>query len=133
MKQRVVKLTTIGILLIASAYLIKYLFLKYEIGVPCLFHEWTGLYCPGCGMTRAIFSLLRFDFYDAIRNNILILILIPFGIYLLIHYIQGYLKGKRWVMSEFIPEKVLVVLLIFILLFGVARNFDVFWFLQPLV
>ena len=26
--------------------------------VPCLFHEWTGLYCPGCGGTRAIKALL---------------------------------------------------------------------------
>lgn len=27
--------------------------------VPCLFHEFTGLYCPGCGGTRAVKSLLH--------------------------------------------------------------------------
>ena len=27
--------------------------------MPCLFHEWTGLYCPGCGGTRALKALLR--------------------------------------------------------------------------
>lgn len=27
-------------------------------GIPCLFHEWTGLYCPGCGGTRAVKALL---------------------------------------------------------------------------
>ena len=26
---------------------------------PCLFHKWTGFYCPGCGGTRAIRELLQ--------------------------------------------------------------------------
>lgn len=30
-------------------------------GFPCLFHLLTGLYCPGCGGTRAIWALLRGD------------------------------------------------------------------------
>lgn len=26
---------------------------------PCMFHKITGLYCPGCGGTRAVFSFFR--------------------------------------------------------------------------
>lgn len=26
---------------------------------PCLFHSWFGLYCPGCGGTRAVISLFK--------------------------------------------------------------------------
>lgn len=28
---------------------------------PCMFHMMTGLYCPGCGGTRAVYALLRGD------------------------------------------------------------------------
>lgn len=28
-------------------------------GIPCIFHQWTGLYCPGCGGTRATKALLK--------------------------------------------------------------------------
>lgn len=30
--------------------------------VPCLFHKLTGLYCPGCGGTRAVIALLKGKF-----------------------------------------------------------------------
>lgn len=29
---------------------------------PCYFHKWTGLYCPGCGGTRAVKELLAGHF-----------------------------------------------------------------------
>lgn len=27
--------------------------------MPCIFHKMTGFYCPGCGGTRAVLSLLK--------------------------------------------------------------------------
>jgi hypothetical protein len=37
----------------------------------CAFHKLTGLYCPGCGSTRAIHALLHGDVASAARFNIL--------------------------------------------------------------
>jgi hypothetical protein len=43
----------------------------------CLFHELTGLYCPGCGSTRAIYCLLHGEFLDALRDNALVVLALP--------------------------------------------------------
>lgn len=35
----------------------------------CLFYEFTGLYCPGCGMTRALHALVHGDFAQMLAMN----------------------------------------------------------------
>ena len=37
----------------------------------CLFHEKTGLFCPGCGATRSALDLSNGDWFGAMRNNVL--------------------------------------------------------------
>ena len=39
----------------------------------CLFRFFTGLPCPGCGLTRAFFSLIRGDFRASMRFHALLL------------------------------------------------------------
>ena len=38
---------------------------------PCMFHCLTGLYCPGCGNTRALALLLRGDVAGSLAKNAL--------------------------------------------------------------
>jgi hypothetical protein len=38
-------------------------------GWPCLFAKITGLPCPGCGMTRAVASLLRGRWLEAVQYH----------------------------------------------------------------
>ncbi|MCI8363878.1 MAG: DUF2752 domain-containing protein [Eubacterium sp.] len=47
---------------------------------PCLFHRITGLYCPGCGGTRAFTSLLQGDFISCFVYH-------PFVFYCFVMYV----------------------------------------------
>lgn len=44
---------------------------------PCPFHALTGLYCPGCGSTRALHALLGGDIGQAMAMNPLLVLLLP--------------------------------------------------------
>lgn len=50
----------------------------------CLFRNLFGTECYGCGMTRAVFSLLRLDFGAAWEYNRLIVIVAPLLTYIYI-------------------------------------------------
>lgn len=43
----------------------------------CGFHQLTGLYCPGCGATRAVFHLLHGELELALRSNFLFVFGLP--------------------------------------------------------
>ncbi len=48
----------------------------------CLFRNLFGAECYGCGMTRALFSLLRLDFGAAWGYNRLVVVVAPLLVYL---------------------------------------------------
>ena len=45
--------------------------------LPCLFNLFTGLFCPGCGATRALHALVHFDLPGALSMNPLLVLLLP--------------------------------------------------------
>ena len=62
----------IGLSVIALA-IVYLVFWPKEYRLFCPIHALTGFWCPGCGSTRALDSLLRADFPSAVRNNALLL------------------------------------------------------------
>ena len=44
---------------------------------PCMFHQYTGLNCPGCGSLRALHHLTHGEFATAFHCNPLLVMLLP--------------------------------------------------------
>ena len=52
--------------LIIGAYIL------YKTGIGCVWKSITGLPCPGCGMTRAVFALLRGDVLLSLKRHFML-------------------------------------------------------------
>lgn len=113
------------IVLFAIAILFAIALFKYNVGIPCVFNKITGLYCPGCGTTRAIYSLIQLDLYQAFRYNMLVIALLPFAIGLIIY--KYALKGQKE-----IPNDIWYLIIAVAILFGILRNIPFFSYLAPI-
>mgnify|MGYP005959288881 CR=1 FL=1 len=110
------------ILIISIGYYFLNLF--YNFSIPCIFNKITGFYCPGCGITRMLFSIMQLRFYQAFRFNPLVFILLILSII----YCFFKLILKK---DIYISNKTYIILLIITILFGILRNISFFKFLQP--
>jgi Protein of unknown function (DUF2752) len=88
----------------------------------CIFHELTGLYCPGCGSQRAASSLLHGNILQAIDYNILFVLALPFVLYSA--YIFSWNAFSRQKKQQLIFHSPVFVktILIVVILFGILRN-----------
>lgn len=99
-----------------------------QIPIPCLFHKITNLYCPGCGVTRMIDSLLHFHIAQAFSYNALVFILIILVfIYFLINIICYIVLKKTFK----IPNYVFNILVVLSIGFAIIRNIPYFSYLAP--
>ncbi len=58
----------------------------------CLYKNILGRECPGCGMTRAVLSLLHFHFSDAFALNRMVMIAFPLIVFL---FFKNLLKAVK--------------------------------------
>jgi Protein of unknown function (DUF2752) len=95
----------------------------------CQFHRLTGLNCPGCGMTRALYALLHGNFSTALRDNALFVFILAAAAIRSIWF--GAKKFRGQTNGEFFPANFLLLLLAVALVFAVLRNLPAFAFLSP--
>lgn len=97
-------------------------------GVPCVFEKFTGLLCPGCGITRMFLALLSFDFVTAFYSNQLVFILLCLGIMYYTYAFICFLLKKE---CPKISNKIIWLLVIIVILYGILRNIPGFEYLRP--
>jgi hypothetical protein len=95
----------------------------------CLFHALTGLYCPGCGGTRAVYQLLHGHVLLALHDNAL------FGLALVALAVWGARFAVRKLRNQQtifqLHPKTLWMFLVVTLVFTVLRNLPAFSWLSP--
>lgn len=99
-------------------------------GLGCPIYAATGLYCPGCGVSRLFLSLLRLDFSRAFRANRLLFVTLPLmgallGARVWRYVRRGSLETPRW------EERTWLALAGAFVLFGILRNLPGLGFLAP--
>ena len=78
MKQRFVRwLEKYELAIIIVACVIAFYGFTFVHGVTCPIKHLVGVSCPGCGMTRACLSALRFDFSAAFYYHPLWIVMLP--------------------------------------------------------
>ena len=63
---------------------------------PCLFRNLAGWECPGCGMTRAVLSLLRGDLAAALHYNRMVVLVFPLLCCLLLAELRNPRTPRPW-------------------------------------
>lgn len=95
----------------------------------CEFHQLTGLNCPGCGGTRAVYQMLHGHLLRALQDNALAVLFLA-GLAGRAAWLEIQ-KLRRRPVGSFLPPKFLWPLLIVALVFTVLRNLPAFSFLSP--
>jgi hypothetical protein len=75
--------------------LLLYTFFKINIGIPCLFTFLFNIHCWGCGMSHAILEIMHLNIAGAYRENALIFIVLPAGIYYITMDFLAFLKKEN--------------------------------------
>ena len=92
---------------------------RFKYYAPCVFHEITGLHCPGCGATRAVYHLLHGRLREACARNVMLVVLLPM---LMVMAIGRLLEQYGVVKLPLLPAWAIWVLVTVIATYAVARN-----------
>lgn len=110
------KKSNIHEVLLLVAGLSLYCALAFFFKIPCPIYFFTGISCPGCGMTRALFSLFQLDFGMAFYYHPLIYFCILMLPALTVAHIKNKRSAKKILLAIFIIAFVSVYLYRFLVL-----------------
>lgn len=98
---------------------------RVQVLPPCIFHSVTGLYCPGCGSTRAMHALLHGNIIQALRFNLLAVVAMPF---IAGAIILSFLRSlTSWRVPKLdLGHKFPLIVFIVIIVFWVLRNIPIY-------
>lgn len=102
-----------------AVFLYLYLLRVRDVPFICFFSRITHLYCPGCGCTRALEALLRFDIGGALAAHAFV----PFACALLLYYEVAFtLAACGKISLRAVSSRPAVAAALFLPLYALARD-----------
>ena len=101
----------------------------------CLLYNLTGIYCAGCGATRALYALLHGRVLMALHDNVLFVAALPFLLYLGAGYVLRAWLDQAWPAVPVDAGKLAwrgAAVFGVMIVFMIVRNLPGFEFLRPL-
>jgi hypothetical protein len=98
---------------------------RYAVYPQCAFYHLTGLYCAGCGATRALYALLHGRVVEALHDNLLLMMALPLLLVLSGRYLAEAWRGNAWPKRDIPPRQVVaaaVAVFALMVTFMIARN-----------
>jgi hypothetical protein len=108
----------------ASAFIFAVDPSHHAVYPQCILYNATGIYCAGCGATRAVYALLHGRLLDALHDNALFIAGLPLLLYVVGSYALNawhrnawpeiYVDGRAW--------RTIIGILLLMITFMVLRN-----------
>ncbi len=96
--------------------------------LPCIFHSVTGLYCPGCGGTRALRLLLHGDILQSLYYHPLVLYgAVLYGWFMVSNSVEYLSRGKYKIGMRYRKWYVTTGLILLILNFLIKNGAMLIW------
>jgi hypothetical protein len=98
---------------------------RHAVYPQCLLYNTTGIYCAGCGATRAVYALLHGRVLDALHDNALFIAALPLLLYVAGSYALTAWRANAWPLVYVDSRKVLgrgLAAFVIIMTFMIARN-----------
>ncbi|MEO5724632.1 MAG: DUF2752 domain-containing protein [Ilumatobacteraceae bacterium] len=88
----------------------------------CIFHSATGLWCPGCGLTRGVHALLRLNIGASMSYNVFTPFVVIAILAALVSWTSSTLGMRCWRLQPAAQRRLVVWATVLLAVYGVLRN-----------
>ena len=91
----------------------------------CAFHQLTGLWCPGCGLTRGTYQLLHGHVGAAVSYNVFAPLVVAAVVVVWVGWLRASWGAKPIQVSHRVGRLLAVMAPVLLIVYGVLRNLPV--------